>query len=552
MPDTLENRTSPATCGPFAVTFGEGGIRSVTWHGTEVLRGITAPVRDIDWGVIPEVTARETLDEIGTGLRYSRVSHLPNDMGEARFVVDILPSGSLDIAWTLTASAPLTVNRAGFCVLHPLSGIEGAELRVTRPDGTSWDTAFPTRITPAQPAKDIAALSYRGHGIDIDIQFEGETFEMEDQRNWSDASFKTYCRPLDFPRPFAISSGQSVSQRIAVTVAGAPTSGGTVDQDRRLVTMPEILLAVEPDWIGDIPVGCAALARFDEQPWDDTELGFLRHTPFDAEIVVPDGVDPARHLADWSLRFGLAGLSPRHVIALPAAYLKSHQPQGPWPDGYTPKDCARAAGAAFPNSRIGLGMLTNFTEFNRCPPSAELGQFVTHGNSAIVHAADDLSVMQTIEALPAVFGSARALGGDRPYRLGLVSIGMRTNPYGDGLHPNPEGEKRTMTAMDPRQGTDFAAAYAIASTALAALLGAEAICLAAPAGPFAATGPLRKAVTGLAAITGQRATITTTAGQITIAAGNLTLCSNVGMDLWPDAPGGPLGPMAWRHMEGAV
>ena len=34
--------------------------------------------------------------------------------------------------------------------------------------------------------------------------FNGETFEMEDQRNWTDASFKTYCTPLSLPYPIKI------------------------------------------------------------------------------------------------------------------------------------------------------------------------------------------------------------------------------------------------------------------------------------------------------------------------------------------------------------
>ena len=33
-------------------------------------------------------------------------------------------------------------------------------------------------------------------GGEIVIRFEGDLFEMEDQRNWTDASYKTYSTPL--------------------------------------------------------------------------------------------------------------------------------------------------------------------------------------------------------------------------------------------------------------------------------------------------------------------------------------------------------------------
>ena len=50
---------------------------------------------------------------------------------------------------------------------------------------------------------------------------EGDTFEMEDQRNWLDASYKTYVRPLALPWPYTIGQGQRFTQSVALTVAGA-------------------------------------------------------------------------------------------------------------------------------------------------------------------------------------------------------------------------------------------------------------------------------------------------------------------------------------------
>ena len=67
----------------------------------------------------------------------------------------------------------------------------------------------------------------RGVGIDIDperikeanenakaagvadkVKFmQGDIFEMEDQRNWTDASYKTYVRPLALPWPYTLPAG---------------------------------------------------------------------------------------------------------------------------------------------------------------------------------------------------------------------------------------------------------------------------------------------------------------------------------------------------------
>ena len=43
---------------------------------------------------------------------------------------------------------------------------------------------------------------------------EGDAFEMEDQRNWSDASYKTYVRPLARPWPYTLPKGEPVAQSV--------------------------------------------------------------------------------------------------------------------------------------------------------------------------------------------------------------------------------------------------------------------------------------------------------------------------------------------------
>ena len=177
-------------------------------------------------------------------------------------------------------------------------------------------------------------------------------------------------------------------------------------------------------------------------------------------------------------------VAPKHVVALPSAYLLSYQPDGRWPTGLAPRDACAGLRSTFPAARIGAGVLTNFAEFNRCRPRDIASDYVTHGSSAIVHSADDASVMQTLETAPHTFRSARAIAGHRAYRLGLTAIGMRMNPYGATVSPNPDQRRLTMATWDPRARALFGSAWAVG--ALAATLGhqVEAMALAAPVGPF--------------------------------------------------------------------
>jgi hypothetical protein len=204
------------------------------------------------------------------------------------------------------------------------------------------------------------------------------------------------------------------------------------------------------------------------------------------EIIVPDAGDTEAHLRRVATALASQGVTPRHVMVLPEAYLKSYQPQGKWPEGVTPMDAARAARKVFPDARIGVGMLTNFTELNRCRPEPGVGDYLTFSTTAIVHAADDRSVLETLETLPQILKSAGQIAPGLPIRLGLVSIGMRTNPYGADVAPNPERICKAMAQDDPRHTTAFGAAYAEAALAIARQAGCEAIALSSVGGPFGA------------------------------------------------------------------
>lgn len=518
--------------GDLTLIYEPGLIRRVTFGGVEVVRMINAPVRDANWATLPASIVDSTVEDDGDKLRIEEHFTVADGALDGHLVFEAEAGGRLTADLSLTAKEDVATNRAGFTLLHPIAGVAGARLTIRHSDGSQEVTRFPDRIAPGQPAFDIAGLSHSLDGVAVDIAFEGEIFEMEDQRNWSDASFKTYCRPLARPTPYTIAKGETVTQRIAVTLkakAGATSRRG----DRpaaKSVSLPTVCLACEPDWLGPIPAHTTPVLRFyGPDGWTDAHLRtFASGRDVDVEIVVPDGVDAKMMLSSIKDRLDAAALRAAHVIALPEAYLKSYQPSGPWPSGRSPADCARAARQAFPDASIGVGMLTHFTELNRHPPDLSLGDYVTFANSAIVHAADDLSVWETLEALRDIFASGRALSGDLPIRLGLISIGMRTNPHGAGLVANPNGDRLAMAGDDPRQAEAFAAAYAVAAMALAAEAGIEAITLAAPAGRFGLAGkdgprPIAKAVHALAAL-GDRVQVerTRNACRLSSSAGRIT------------------------------
>ena len=96
-------------------------------------------------------------------------------------------------------------------------------------------------------------------------------------------------------------------------------------------------------------------------------------------------------------------------------------------------------------------MMSYFTELNRKRVPGDSIDYVSHCTNPIVHAADDLSVMQTFEALCDVIASVRSIYGDKPYRIGPSTIAMRQNPYGSATKDNPGLSRIPMANVDPRR-----------------------------------------------------------------------------------------------------
>ena len=118
-------------------------------------------------------------------------------------------------------------NRTGICVLHPRSH-QGLKCEVEHNHGECEQIAFPKAIKPDQPFKDVKAISLDvAPGVHVRTEFIGEVFESEDQRNYGDASYKTYSRPQEWQKPFDIKSGDKVHQRVKVIIdlTNAPFRG---------------------------------------------------------------------------------------------------------------------------------------------------------------------------------------------------------------------------------------------------------------------------------------------------------------------------------------
>ena len=536
--------------GAMTVDFEDGGLRTIRYADREVLRSIGYVVRDKDWGTdkpgIYDWTCREHSNGFTVTFR-GRCSRA--ETGEAlEYEALITGSDEGQIVFEVTAEprTDFLTARCGFTVLHPLDGVAGRPVTIEHSDGSLEEATFPELIAPWQPFKEIRAIHHQAApGITAICRLNGDVFEMEDQRNWSDASYKTYVRPLALPWPYIMKQGvrnrQSIELQISDTRSATPitaSEAGTSDESPTRIEIgppesmfPRIGVAIHPDQIApalhhssllktfhpqllllhfnpSAGHGREHLKGFGEIAWVSAD------DPWCAlELVLPAQRGVKDELREIAALVAEADLRLSAILVSPAADLQSTLPGSGWPSCPPLAEIYHAAREAFPGAAIGGGVLSFFTELNRKRPPVELLDFVSHCTCPIVHAADDLSVMQTLETMPYIARSVRAIiGEDKPYWIGPSTIGMRQNPYGSRVKDNPENRRITMTDHDPRQKSLFAAAWMIgyaASTENALLQGLTVGALTGPLGLTSASAageityhPAFHAARGLAALGG--------------------------------------------------
>jgi hypothetical protein len=470
--------------GPVTTTFESGQLRWIKVGAAEAIRGISFVVRTRIWATpVPEISDLRIIER-AEGFRVTFTAICRTEDGNFTWKGDFRGSADGTIR-CIAAGSPdrdFLTGRTGFVILHPLAGFAGRPVEIEHTDGSVEKLTVPEAIDPAQPFFLVRSLTHAPmRGVKATIRMEGDSWETEDHRNWTDASFKTYCRPLSLPWPYLIKAGETVRHKVTLGFAGklpkaAPAKERpvTVTLGRASGRMPEIGLSVLPE-DAEAALGASDIVRAAGRVRADVVL----------EIILADGMPPASQLAEVAKAVKAEGLRVAAVIATPAADLKSYPPGTPGPQGVpTWHETARMVRKAFPRARVGGGMLSNFTELNRKRPPKGLFEFITHATSALVHAADDRSVMETLEAIGHIIRSTKRIIGRTPYRIGPSHIGNSFNPYGESYAANPAGGRVTMARVDPRHRGLFGAAWHLGYLSQVAEGGLEAATMASPVGEF--------------------------------------------------------------------
>lgn len=475
-----QKQTYLLRAGPLRATFEPttGFLRYLKVGEHEVLRGIYAAVRDEHWGTVPGrlEDARLEQSEDGFDLRFMSA----HKEGDIHFVwegrVTGEASGKLVFNFDGVARSSFRRNRIGFCVLHPLS-CAGAPCLLEHVDGSVTKDRFPTTIAPHQPFKNLRAISHEvAPGLRATVTMTGDTFETEDQRNWTDASFKTYCTPLAEPFPVTVPAGTRVRQTVTLEFEGPLPAPQNETRFLRIRLMedtfafPKLGLSSS-----ETPLSDKVLERLRPLNLDHLRLDLnlraaylqrLERATAEAEVLGA-GLELALHLSDEA-ETELAGLLEhlKRLEPLVARWLVFHVGQKSSSESML--ELARKSLSAYnPLVPFVGGTDAFFTELNRERPPTHALDGVVYSLNPQVHAFDDASLTETLPVQAETVKSAAAFSGGKPVCVSPVTLTMRWNPNATGAaEHNP---------ADARQQTWYGAAWTLGS--LKYLLGSGAASL---------------------------------------------------------------------------
>lgn len=492
------------SAGAIETTWCEGRLGRVTVDGHEVWHGVHFLLRDAHWRTpslwlgAPQVEALS-----GTAGAWRLVAEGWFDGSDAvrlRIIVEGHAAGGgaghLVVTGEAHVARDVEVNRLGLCLLHPLSAC-GRALEIHHDDGRLTRSTFPELVCAWPPFNAIRSMRHEYAPAAWALaEFEGDVFELEDQRNNADASFKTYSRSNFMPRPYRLRAGDVVRQRVrlqadrAVAPRPLPLQGLSPVQAMRPVAWPaRASVAAAPARVG-VEVTADDLAAAG-RPGSEVAATLAALRPDHLHVTLPGlGTEPdlrplpgllAAAGPQADLRLDLVDLPDTGAAAVVELLGRRVREAGLAPGAGTPArrwdvavfpstaEAVQAARTAFPGARIGGGTHDFFVQLNRAERLPPL-DFIGFTVCPIVHAADDETVMLGHASLAGMRATLEARHPGVPVHLGPSSIAARRSPLGE-LAPSDGTRRVPLAGLDPREHTAFGAAWVAAHVAAALAAG---------------------------------------------------------------------------------
>ncbi len=471
--------------GKLHLVYEAGQIRYITVGNREVLRGVYAAVRDQNWDTVPFVLRDVQIDAQADSFRISFTSD--HQQGNIHFVWhgEIVGTADSTVRFTFDGESLTAFRRMriGFCVLHPLM-LAGQACEIEHTNGEVVQGMFPEKISPREPYLLVRAVRHEAlPDVSIEVRMEGDAFEMEDQRNWSDASYKTYCTPSAIPRPVDIDARTKVQQSVTVRLMG--------DADAVPMVKKGNILHIDSSQRWKIPFIGLGMASHDE-PLSERQferIAALKLNQFRHELFFTEGMEDRLHEAvedanvleldlEVAAHFGKdmqTELARLHTALDNMDHGDVYVLLFREGEGATTRETYELAKEALDDLQsvfLVAGTDAFFTNLNLFRPPVGMAEWVVYSTNPQVHAFDNSTLIETLATLPIAAANAREFSG-AAVLVSPISFKMRWNPVATATD-EVDTELVTLPGnVDRRQISLFGAGWTMGAIASLARGGAE-------------------------------------------------------------------------------
>ncbi len=486
------------TAGPIAVQLDGGDLRYVRLGDLEVVRRVYIGVRDLNWNTIAGELTNMHIEQGSDSFKVQfEANHRQKDIDFSwKGTIVGSTDGTISYEMDGTAQREFRYAKIGICIHHPIQGTAGRPFTGQTPDGPIGGT-LPLTIGPQihlddgtdlplfDPVKSLG-IDF-GEGIRVQFDFEGDLFEMEDQRNWTDASFKTSSTPYTLGYVHEAQAGKRIRQRVVLRVAGTPTSRKERPGSLRIELgdpigrrLPDIGLGMASHGGNLSPREVESLRRLQlnhlRADLHLRESGYRSELAraLDACQALNCGLELAlfldeEHIDELDELASLLSASSIPVHRVLVFHEREEVTKGSWV-----RLVRERLGTVFTNTTFAGGTNIYFNDINRHRPEIEAMDAVSYSINPQIHAFDEASLVEALAGQTETVKSARVFCGNLPLIISPVTLKPRFNAVATQPEDS-ETSDRLPDQVDARQMSLFGAVWTLGSIKNLAESGVESI-----------------------------------------------------------------------------
>lgn len=211
----------------FTLDIARSAIRNITYQGAQIIDLLYTAIRPWDWSTLNPEEHSEVVDKSGENCLVTITDTFAGSM-QGITLLTLQPNGKFTIDYQLTGLGKFEIQRWGVCFCLHTGDWMGSTVSASGNTYSLLKEISPQRVIdgvtqglfPASNDMYFVAPDKRS----LKVQSTGKVLEAEDQRNWTDNTYKIYSGSLAEPRPFIIEKGMKWEQRVEFEVTPPATS----------------------------------------------------------------------------------------------------------------------------------------------------------------------------------------------------------------------------------------------------------------------------------------------------------------------------------------